>query len=440
MKNILEKNRRSSGRLAALLLGGIVFLTGCGAVREVRVAAAPGKRLEFWHTRRGDQEQALRGICDEYNRTHPGVTVVPVYQGSYDELNKKLRASILAHAVPALAVAYEPQVAEYAANDALRPLDDLVRDPRIGLTKAELADIPSQYLAANRYVQYRNQLLSFPFTKSNLVLFYNKSLLQKAGLKNPPRTWPEFEQQAAAISKQTGRPAVHWEHDASTLDGIIFSQGGKLLTPDGKRTLFDQPGTVHTLELLQRLQKNRSLVQATGDEGTALVTSQRVAFSFGSSATRATMERLIGNKFDWDVAVIPHADGMKPVTVMYGPNVCIFRSTPDVEREAWSFVKFFVSPAITARWARETGYLPIRTSAASRPEMKAFYAQDPRAQHVYQILSMAKPEPNVVGWQEVRGLLTGASRAVLSGSATPQAAAAELKRKADAVLAQSKVK
>lgn len=440
MRNTRKTDRRSWSGLALCLLAGVVALPGCGGVREARVSAAAGKRLEFWHTRRGDQEQALRGICDEYNRTHPGVTIVPVYQGSYDELNKKLRASILAHAVPALAVAYEPQVAEYAANNALRPLDDLVRDPKVGLTKADLADIPPQYLAANRYVQYRNQLLSFPFTKSNLVLFYNKSLLQKAGIRNPPRTWSEFEQQAAAVSKQTGRPAVHWDHDASTLDGMIFSQGGQLLTADGKHTLFDQPGTVRTLELLQRLQKSRCLVQASGDEGTALVTSQRVAFSFGSTATRATMERLIGNKFDWDVAVIPHADAVKPVTVMYGPNVCIFRSAPDAEREAWSFVKFFISPPITARWARETGYLPIRKSAVSLPEMKAFYARNPRAQRVYQILSVAKPEPNVVGWQEVRGLLSGASRAVLSGGATPQAAAADLKRKADAVLAQSKVK
>ncbi len=179
-------------------------------------------------------------------------------------------------------------------------------------------------------------------------------------------------------------------------------------------------------------------MQAAPDEVPALAASQRVAFSFGSSSTRATAERQIGRKFDWDVAVIPHAPGVKPVTVMYGPNVCIFRSGTDTEREAWSFIKYFTSAPVTARWARETGYLPVRKSAATRPEMKVFYASDPRALHVHQILSMAKPEPNVVGWQEIRSLMQSASRAVLGGSVAPKTAAAELKRKADAVLAQSK--
>jgi ABC-type glycerol-3-phosphate transport system substrate-binding protein len=94
---------------------------------------------------------------------------------------------------------------------------------------------------------------------------------------------------------------------------------------------------------------------------------------------------------------------------------------------------------VTGRWARETGYIPVRKSALSLPEMKAFYQKDPRALHVYQALSLARGEPNVVGWQEVRGHLASASRAVLAGT-PPRAAAAELKRKADAALAQSKVK
>jgi ABC-type glycerol-3-phosphate transport system substrate-binding protein len=126
--------------------------------------------------------------------------------------------------------------------------------------------------------------------------------------------------------------------------------------------------------------------------------------------------------------------------VQYGPNVCIFRSNPETERAAWSFIKYFVSPPVTARWARETGYLPVRKSAVNLPEMKAFYQADPRALHVYQITPVAKPEPNVLGWQEVRSLLAAASRAVLNGTATPQAAATDLKRKADGVLVQSKAK
>jgi len=138
------------------------------------------------------------------------------------------------------------------------------------------------------------------------------------------------------------------------------------------------------------------------------------------------------------VALPPHAAAAAPVTVMYGANVCLFKSTPEREREAWRFVKYFTSPEVTARWARETGYLPVRKSAAELPEMKEFYASNPRARHVYEMLPAARGEPNVVGWQEVRTELQAAAKAVAAGETPPRDAAVNLKQKADAILAQSK--
>jgi hypothetical protein len=72
------------------------------------------------------------------------------------------------------------------------------------------------------------------------------------------------------------------------------------------------------------------------------------------------------------------------------------------------------------------------------PEMKEFYAKNPRALHVYEALSVAKGEPNVIGWQEVRDLLEDAARKVVTAGTAPRAAAVDLKRKADQTLAQSK--
>jgi multiple sugar transport system substrate-binding protein len=324
------------------------------------------------------------------------------------------------------------------ARDVVRPLDDFVADPELGFSKDDLADIPEPYLAANRYAQYGNKLLSFPFTKSNLVLYYNLGLLRKAGYSGPPTTWTELEAQAAAITKQSGRPAWAFSADPSTIDGIIYSHGGQLVNADSTATLFDQPPTVRTLELLQRGKRSGYLTEAAADDAAALFSSQQCAFLMDTSSGRAALEAQTGESFEWDIAIIPHADGVEPVTVMYGPNVCIFKSTPEQEREAWKFIRYFTSTPVTARWARETGYLPVRKSAAERPEMRQFYQQHPRALHVYEILPMAKGEPNVVGWQEVRKHLEDAARAVIGTGTTPQAAAVNLKQKADRTLTQSR--
>lgn len=415
-------------------------LTGCLGGTPSKTGSSGGSggkmRLQFWHTRRSDQEKALQRICADYNRANPNVEIEPLYQGNYDRLNQKLRASIQAKDLPALAVAYESQVVEYTAGNALLPLDTFVKDAELGLKDEELSDFPPLYLETNRYAQFDNQLLSFPFTKSTLLLFYNKTLLAKAGFTEPPATWDEFEKQCAAVTAQTRKPAFVFDTDPSTLDGMIYSFGGELLTPE-RKTRFGEAPTVKMLELLGRMARAKTMVSATGDDAGNLFLGGGCAFILNTSSGRAQAEEQIGRQFDWDVAVIPHAQGVEPVTVGYGPNVCIFRSNPDQEREAWKFVRFFISPETTARWARETGYLPVRKSAVELPEMKAFYDGNPRARKVYEITQLAKGEPNVLGWQEVRDLLKDAAESVISGT-PPAAAASRLKTKADKVLAESK--
>ncbi len=396
------------------------------------------QKLVFWHTRRGDQQKALEAICADFGKAHPGVQVLPEYQGNYGDLNKKIRASIQAKSLPALTVAYESHVTEYMTNGVVRPLDDLVTDPAVGLSKEELAAIPEAYLQSNRFAQFENKLLSFPFTKSNLVMYFNRDLLKKSGFDKPPTTWEEFETQAAAISKSLGGPAWAFAADPSTLDGMIYSFGGQLVGADNLSTEFGSPAAVAMLSLLKRMAAARQLVEAVGDEASGLFTSQRAAFYLDTSSTRSRLETDIAGKFDWGITIIPHAVGVAPVTVMYGPNVCIFKASPEQEKAAWEFIKYFVSPEVTGRWARETGYLPVTRRAIDLPEMKSFYESNARARAVWDILPSAKPEPNLLGWQEVRDHLQEAAHTVISGSAAPQSVAAELKRKSDQALKSSR--
>ena len=425
--------------VSPLLLAGCLSGSPGPAGTTPQSGASAGKlTLQFWHTRRGSQEKALQAICSDFERQNPGIAMAPRYQGNYGELNKKIRASTQAKALPALTVAYEDQVAEYMQSGVVLPLDSLVTDSTNGLTATELADIPAPYLSGNRYPQFGSQLLSFPFTKSNLVLYYNRTLMAKAGFNTPPQTWSEFEKQSTAITAAIGKPAFAFSSDASTLDGMIYSFGGEVLGEDGKHTLFDQPAAVKTFELLQRMARAKTLVEASGDDTASMFGSQLCAFTLNTSAGRVSMEERVKDSFDWDLTILPHAEGVRPVTVMYGPNVCIFKGTPEADAAAWKFIKYWVSPEVTARWARETGYLPIRKSAVQLPEMVDFYRKNPRAQHVYEVLEHAKGEPTVFGWGEVRSEMEKSASRVTGLGTSPTAAAVELKKASDRILAQIK--
>ena len=388
--------------------------------------------IEFWHTRRGEQQKTLDEIVAQFNQQHPGPPITPIFQGNYDQIQNKVDAQARSKRLPALTVAYENYVAQWMRSGIVRPLDDLVRDPQNGLSQEALQDYHQQYLDINRYAQFDNQMLSFPFTKSNLILYANTDLLKSVGINKIPETWNDFEAACKAVTAKTGNPAYVFDKDASTFDGVIMSYGGELVGADGK-TAFDSPATVKMLEMYQRLNAAKLARLEEGDTVENMFTGGQAAFTMASSSGRSRMDEMV-KSFAWDVAMIPHAPGVKPVTVMFGPNICLFKSTPERERRGWEFIKYFTTPEVTAKWAMGSGYLPVRKSAAETAELKGFWEKNPRARKIFEMLPHARTEPNLAGWSEIRTLLEDTIEAIVNGRIQPAAAAKQLKEQADAKL------
>ncbi|MBI3909834.1 MAG: ABC transporter substrate-binding protein [Armatimonadetes bacterium] len=414
----------------ALTVGLLATLVSSGCA----VRAQPS-RIELWHTRRGQQQKVLEEIVRRFNDAEPGLPIRPDSYGSYEDLNRKIIVTAQTGSWPALATVYENQVPDYWEAGIVRSLDDLVADPETGLSPAEQADFVEIFLWSNRFSRFGNQLLSFPFTKSVLVMYYNRTLLRQAGYERPPQTWRAFEAQCRAVRAIVKGPAYALELDPSTLHGMIFSHGGQIVDAEEKQTLYDQRPTIRTFALLRRLTESGLASQMSGDDVTNAFQSQRVAFAIASSSARGALEQRIGDRFEWGAALPPHAEGVAPVTVLYGPNVCVFRTDPERERRAWRFIRYFTSTEVTAEWAMKTGYLPVRKSALKTPALQQFYATNPRARAIYAALRYARSEPPLPRMQLVRDQIREAATAVITEQSTPEAAAAYLKRHADLSLA-----
>ena len=74
--------------------------------------------------------------------------------------------------------------------------------------------------------------------------------------------------------------------------------------------------------------------------------------------------------------VIPQgADNKNPKTALYGANAILFKSTPEKQLASWLFLKYFTSKDVTAYWSIQSGYLPVRKSAAESDVYKKFFAE-----------------------------------------------------------------
>lgn len=419
--------------LAAILLpacGGSDRESGSSGFKPIDASAAV-----LWDRQTTENAEVLQDIVDTFNAAHTGLPIKVVQGGNYSDIYKKITASIRAGTLPALAVTFETMTVEFARAGAVVPIDDFLFDPDVGLTEAELADFIPAVIETNIYSELGGKMYSFPYTKSVLLLYYNRRVLNEAGIEAPPATWDAFLEQCRTIKRVTGKFAWSIDIDASVIDGLIYSMGGDLL--DGRETRFDSPEAVAVFELLETLVREKLIYQnspRTFDDQNAFG-RDAIAFNIRSSSSIPYLARLMDDAEAWGVAPIPQADPAHPGTALYGANLCIFNTTPEQMSAAWSFIKYFTSPEVSARWALATGYLPLHQSAAEYPWVKAAWDRSPQNRIAFECLAFARPEPNIVGWQEVRGAIQKAATSVVTQMQSGRAAAIELKREADAILA-----
>lgn len=428
----------------SLIILATILAAGCGDPSPGGTANHDPGRFKpidptvagFWDRQTTENAELLKAIAGEFNASYDGPPIKVIQSGNYADIYTKTIAAIRARTLPAMAVAYGNMTVEYAKFDAVVDIGELMNDPDVGFTQDEIDDFFPAVLEQNRYPDLDNRLFSFPYTKAVLVMYCNTDVMSAAGLKDPPETWDDFLAQCRAIKRQTGKPALCFDVDASTINGMIFSRGGEIIIDGNLR--YDTPEALATLEFLDTLFKEKLAYQnppRTFSDQTAFG-NNNIAFSFRPSSSRPYYELVKEGLDGWLISPIPQADPVHPSTVLYGANISIFNTTPEQVQSAWAFTKFFTSVEMNVRWALHTGYLPYRKSAVDHPDLQAYWAKWPYNRTAFDCLPSARPEPNIEGWQEVRRYAENAATAVITGLKTAGEAVATLQREVDALQAR----
>ncbi len=443
-------NKIFKGGCAFLFSLTLIAVCGCGekapetgqdsdaAAQAPKFKSIDPNRAVFWTRQTQIGLKLLRSLVHDFNEGREGLEIHAEPAGNYGDIFKKVSAGIHAKSLPSMAEAYESMTYEYAKAGAAIALDDFVKDPQLGFTQADLDDIFPAFIETNTYTALGGKMYSFPFAKSVLMLYFNKRVLDKAGISEPPGTWEEFIEQCRQIKDKTGKFAYAASIDCSTVDGILFSMGGDILR--GAETLYDSPESLKVFEIFETLSKEKLayyVTPGTFDDQAAFV-QDKVAFVFRTSVGQIYFEELMqGDRDSWGMVRIPQDDPSRPGTILFGPNVSIFATTEEQQRTAWEFMKYFTSKDVSVTWALGSGYLPIRRSAVEDERMQKHWAQWEYNREAYDCLDFARAEPNLPGWQQIRPLVENAQTAVMAGLKTAKKATTELKLAADVILQEN---
>jgi multiple sugar transport system substrate-binding protein len=366
-----------------------------------------GNRVEvvFWHGMSGPLGRVMEELVDRFNKQQDAYFIRSVCMGTYDTLQKKLLASIVAGQAPDIAQNYESLTKKFIKHRKIVCLDDLIASE----TEDIKADIIPVLLANNTF---DGRLWSFPFNKSVPVLYYNKDLFRQAGLDpaRPPATLDELAAKSRVITDHfrlpDGKPKVYgfatgkanvWMFLCRTLQF-----GGEMTMESQKKAHFDEKPAIQALEWLQAILKEGIAFEAMGVDHQNDFKAQRVAMIENSIVSKVWMEP--GIKFDFGVAPLP--GGSHQGVILSGTNINILdNGDPRRVKGAWEFVKWFTSTDVGAEWAVRTTYMPVRLSSLQSPYFLKAKEKDPNIEPPYVQLQYSSFEPRLSCWFEVRDMM-----------------------------------
>ncbi|WP_243030978.1 ABC transporter substrate-binding protein [Thermus altitudinis] len=377
---------------------------------------------ELWHGFTGGAPKAaLENLVVEFNRTQQGRCVRPVPQGGYRDLSTKIKAAFAAGKVPAMAQAYENNIALYLEAKALLPIESL---------GVRLQGVNLPFLNA---VRFGGVVYGVPFNKSIQVLYHNKDLLKKHGAK-VPATLEEFVALSKKLSQAEGGPVYWFQPDASTFAYFFFNLGGSYLK-NGKLVLNSKEA-VEALTLLQNGVKEGWAKPITSGYINQNLGSGPYAFSVDTSAGYTYYRQ--GAKFDLGVATLPGRTSSQPgFGLVQGTNLVVFRQAGKEEQAvAKDFLQFVLSPKAQAVFATATGYVPVTEAALKEPVYQSYVADNPDFGTIVRQSRYAKFEPALAEWEQIRfDILGQAIKEAILNKVDPKVALDKAQKLAEDLLA-----
>ena len=382
--------------MAKKALGMLVLLV-CVALPLV---AAP-TQIVFWSALGGNNGKFLDAFVQEFNASQSDVVVVNEFQGAYGDVEQKLMASIASGKTPDLCMLEISRIPAFVNAKALVALDGFAAGPN-GI---DLKDFVQGLLEESRI---DGKLYSLPQSRSMPVFYYNKDMFRAAGLNadKAPANWKELREAAVKLSPadgskvgfgiQTGNPWWYFQT-------AVESYGAQVSTlVDGKPVpTFNSPEAVAALQWwydLVKKDKAAKLYVGKGLTSWELLQADFISGKVGMMyITTGWMGNIIKNS-PFEVGVGKLAAGPTGVRKIPtgGNGIVIPANTPKAKQEAaWIFLKWLTDTRQAANWAMQTGYMPLRISAGSAPELKAYIAKNPAFQVAVDSMLYASAFPSI---------------------------------------------
>lgn len=367
-------------KLMLLLLALCLLLTGCAQEESHSTPTS----IVVWHYYSGSQQEAFQAQVDAFNHTvglRENIVVTALSKSNisklYESVADSFAGKVGAEPLPDAFSAYSDGAWDYVRDGKLTDLSAY-------FTEDELKELNSSYLKEGQLSQ-ASGLYIFPIQKSSEALYLN---------------WTAWEPFAAACGVTTDDLAT-WEGVADVAAKYYAWSNGRhffgrdayanyLLVGSTElgEAMFQTNGGKADFhlnrEILRRMWDHFVVPYAKGYYNAAgryrsddMKTGDLIAFVGATSSASFTPTQVTdpdGNMTDIEVRVleVPSFAGVEQrCAVQQGAGMVVVKSDETRERAAATFLRYLTEPEANIAIALKSGYMPVRTSAASSESIRA---------------------------------------------------------------------
>lgn len=358
-----------------------ILLAGCSTSESApsEEAAEGPVEIDFWYGLGSVAGETMESIITDFNESQDDVIVNGVSQADYSETWQKVQAGLAAGNAPAVFIGGTDVISAYGGDEGiLEPLDEYMAAEEFN--KDDLLPVFTEPNIVD------GKTYGIPGYGTTQIMYFNTEVYEEAGV-DPDEAFASWESLAEAskvIQEKTGAQHGHmimWGFE--NLRDIALSNGGQLISEDGKEVLINSPEWVEAWEFARKnIHDDQTMGLISGGQGWEYwyktidqVMNGNAGGYTGSSGDRGDLD------FSYiDAREQPGMNGNESRPAAGGMNMIIPKAASQAEKDAaFQWIQYFTSPEVQSEWSMTIGYIPVRESTMEVEEYKQYVEENPYA-------------------------------------------------------------
>jgi multiple sugar transport system substrate-binding protein len=414
-------------KLTVLTLALIIALSMVGC--QPKASSGPVTIHVLTMDQAGLKPAEIDQIARDFEALNPDIKVSMEYLG-YDYIHDKIVTGMAA----------TPPAYDAVMLDVIWPDEFIKAGYLLDVTDRVTSDMKTNIIPASWNGVTRNgKIYGMPWLMDVKYFIYNKDMLTKAGITNPPTTWEELVTQAQAIKDQglVEYPIVwSWNQKEGVVCDftvLLFGNGGAFLDANGKPAFNNEKGVQVLTWMKQTLDDGLSNPSSISSDENAVrddFIAGKSAFAVNwlfeySDSNDASKSQVVGQAAFAPMPVFQAGAtaGIKSSSVDGSSAFAIMATSPYAD-QTWKFLTYLASYDVQMKYSAEM--LPIWQNAYQGDALQQLLNATPtNAVTVPAFLDQfpyANERPTVAYYNEASAALQLAIQEALTGVKTPQQA------------------